>query len=293
MSTKMKPGSFVRRYYSINPLLTLGSLFSLTWIGFLGVYSVVDFAELILFLEKYVSHDGLISQPYKAVAKVALTPLAIFVLILSVSIFGEKLRFPRQLFLIYFLYFSAHLVFHTSYKLMGFGDENVDDNLLEWITFGCSIVASILFFICGTLKIRFAFFLSAAWLFFALEEISWGQRIFDFASPGVFLQINHQQETNIHNFFNPYLLSLYVMFNFTVFLFLTWFRRVRALSKIYRSVGVAYVLSVSDRFGLWLIPLLLTFASTFPGHEFVEEQWGFLGLILSILLLIRPILLEP
>jgi hypothetical protein len=36
-------------------------------------------------------------------------------------------------------------------------------------------------------------------LFCAGEEISWGQRIFGWSSPGFFLQHNAQHETNLHN----------------------------------------------------------------------------------------------
>lgn len=42
-------------------------------------------------------------------------------------------------------------------------------------------------------------------ILFALEEISWGQRVFDFSSPQVFEAHNDQGETNLHNFANPVL----------------------------------------------------------------------------------------
>ena len=31
------------------------------------------------------------------------------------------------------------------------------------------------------------------------EEISWGQRILGFGTPEVLMEINHQQEFNLHN----------------------------------------------------------------------------------------------
>ena len=42
-------------------------------------------------------------------------------------------------------------------------------------------------------------FSGIALLFGAGEEISWGQRIFGFHTPGYFLNLNSQHETNIHN----------------------------------------------------------------------------------------------
>ncbi len=48
-------------------------------------------------------------------------------------------------------------------------------------------------------------FLALACLYTFLEEISWGQRVFGFASPDYFRARNLQGETNIHNFFvGPY-----------------------------------------------------------------------------------------
>ena len=54
----------------------------------------------------------------------------------------------------------------------------------------------------------------AAGLFFiAGEEISWGQRIFEVASPEYFLSTNKQLETNLHNldFVQPSIHELYVV----------------------------------------------------------------------------------
>ena len=36
-------------------------------------------------------------------------------------------------------------------------------------------------------------------LYFFLEEISWGQHFFGWQTPEFFSNINHQNETNIHN----------------------------------------------------------------------------------------------
>ena len=57
------------------------------------------------------------------------------------------------------------------------------------------------------------------------EEISWGQRIFGWESSGVFIEYNYQNETNIHNFFNPiykYIYKLVGVISFSVLVFM-WF----------------------------------------------------------------------
>ena len=56
------------------------------------------------------------------------------------------------------------------------------------------------------------------------EEISWGQQIFGWDSFGVFNEYNYQNETNAHNFFNPYVKYIYpiVGMGFFIVLFCLW-----------------------------------------------------------------------
>jgi hypothetical protein len=84
-----------------------------------------------------------------------------------------------------------------------------EDGPIEWLTFLplvmgfflCWYRASILkpfrskTFYCSLL------FLGLVFLFGAGEEISWGQRIFDWKSSQFFMQNNTQMETNLHNLF--------------------------------------------------------------------------------------------
>lgn len=62
------------------------------------------------------------------------------------------------------------------------------------------------------------------------EEISWGQRIFGWESSGVFIEHNYQNETNIHNFFNPimkYIYPIVGMGSFIVLFFIWLFPKKR------------------------------------------------------------------
>ncbi len=67
--------------------------------------------------------------------------------------------------------------------------------------------------------------LSGSFLFIFGEEISWGQRIFNLESFGVFNEYNAQKELNSHNFFNPLFILIYpaVGLSFFIVLFLIWF----------------------------------------------------------------------
>ncbi len=273
-------------------LLAIGFALSMIWAGIILVTSVIEFNDLILLLEKYMAPDGHISQPSRAVAKLLVAPGLVMSIILMVVIIRQTWSFPIYVLYGYLLFVGMHFIFFLSYIKVVLGNEGtsgIEDSLLEWGTFGAAMLASILFLISGILRTRFAYLLFIAWLIFALEEISWGQRLFNIESPSFFGKYNYQQETNIHNLFNPYIIPfLYPFFNSIVFLSLTWFRRLQILSKLYRMQGVSYVLDISDRFGLWLIPFFLIFFSFYPGREFVEEQWGVFGVLLSSLLLYSP-----
>lgn len=80
-----------------------------------------------------------------------------------------------------------------------------EDGLLEWIQFGSFFVASVIGVITAIKarknKLYFALFtlFSICCAFIALDEISWGQRIFNLSTPEFFLERNLQLETNIHN----------------------------------------------------------------------------------------------
>ena len=57
------------------------------------------------------------------------------------------------------------------------------------------------------------------------EEISWGQHFFEWEASGAFKEYNFQQETNVHNFFNPILRYVYAVaaISFFTVLCLLWF----------------------------------------------------------------------
>ena len=81
-----------------------------------------------------------------------------------------------------------------------------EDALLEWLTFWTFLIASLRFLRTAASAWksghRFAWFTVGLGLFcflVALEEISWGQRLFAYQPPDYFLARNYQQELNLHN----------------------------------------------------------------------------------------------
>lgn len=261
--------------------------FCILWI--IGVLALIIFGydELVAFLEKYISPDGHLSSPKAIIFLVLIEPVIIPVIFLSTF---TKWKFPLKYLPYYLTLFGVHLLLFTLFINFVLVDLPMEDSILEWGTAVLALIASVLFFTSGMLGSRFAFTLCFAWLIFALEEISWGQRIFNVESTGFFLDYNLQQETNIHNFFiNPFAHWYYNGFNIFLFCFFTWFREVHLLSRLYKIQGISDILRVSDKYGLWMVPLFILSIYQYSGSEFVEQQWGIFGALLSSLLVLNII----
>jgi hypothetical protein len=108
------------------------------------------------------------------------------------------------------------------------------------------------------------------------EEVSWGQNVFDFKSPGIFQEYNYQQEVNVHNFFNPLFKYLYPLAGMSMFVVLLFVWLFDKKDKPYL-------------FYLFCPPQSLFFlfffmaASTYHGHsEIFEEMVSIFSLLYSI-----------
>lgn len=234
-------------------------------------------------IEAIFVQDGHIENVSKALIKLAIAPFCICLFFIIPFVMRKRvitINFLRM----YIIFFLSHMIIYTHIDIF-FENPLAEDGILESATVVLSLLASLLFFISGTRGCKFAFLLSAGWFIFAMEEISWGQRLFDFSTPLQFTQYNFQQETNLHNFLNPYFKFIYVIFSFLLFSFFTWFSEIKALSKFYNLPSVSIIISVSDNYSVWIIPLALIPMDLILGHEIVEQGFGLLGVILSVLLL--------
>ena len=146
-----------------------------------------------------------------------------------------------------------------------------------------SIVAAILFFISGTFGVRFAFFLGIFWLIFAMAEMSWEQQVFGIKSSDFIEKFNYQKEINFRNFLNPIIEYLYLIFFLIMTSTFTPFRKVQLLLPLYSLNSVAAVMKVSDKYNLFIIPMLCTLFSHgyFLGMLFMKKSTEFLELQLA------------
>lgn len=108
----------------------------------------------------------------------------------------KKLRlYVGSIFFTILLSYSTYLFFSKD-VVMKIGSE---DELFEWLTTICLFGAAIFFIVASKLKNIFLIILFLGFIFGAGEEISWGQRIFNFETPEYIKDHNVQKEFTLHN----------------------------------------------------------------------------------------------
>lgn len=180
------------------------------------------------------------------------------------------------------LFFFIFLVFGDPPK------ESVTEILSEFLLF----IAACIFFYSSFMDNRaplseekkifiskYAFFAGLFLLFVFGEEISWGLRIFDLDVAAIFREFNYQDETNVHNFFNPQFAIFYPMLGMGSFLFfcLGWFFDGENNSNLY------YLLFPHS--SLFLISFIMACSSTEAQNELFEILFAIFALLYAIRLM--------
>jgi hypothetical protein len=114
-------------------------------------------------------------------------------------------------------------------------------------------------------------------LFFGLEEISWGQRLFGWSTPAVLQQINDQGELNIHNLDNSLIDPLY-RGGIAVFALVTvagwlWISR-------FKKTPLRFLIPHGATAGL--LVLMLLFGALWQTNELLEELGAVFALSYSL-----------
>lgn len=160
------------------------------------------------------------------------------------------------------LYFLVSIVIRKGYYLVE------EDQLFESLTAAFYLVGA-LFCLVGFLAAsrsgsRIGKYWLLGWaalfLFLALEEISWGQRLFGLESPGFFDSYNLQHETNIHNFASRLTSRSFYLFVFLVGIALP---SLTMLSKAFASSVIRGRIPLPQRD--LIVPFALAFAFFEPG----------------------------
>ena len=104
-----------------------------------------------------------------------------------------------------FISFTLFFIYRIQLKdLQAYGRLVEEGSLVEWFSFLFLLLSSIIFLLVGKQSInRFAnktsLGIGVLTFILSMEEVSWGQMIFNWKSPEFFNQLNAQQETNLHN----------------------------------------------------------------------------------------------
>lgn len=162
-----------------------------------------------------------------------------------------------------------------------------EDHLLENLTAIFFFLASMLLFVKffrPGIYYRW-WLLLAALMFFvvAMEEISWGQRIFGWSTPASLSAHNYQNETNLHNVLNPFMTPIYVIGNFMIGCFLFFIRDIRSfLLRFSWKDKFLPVLPTSAYAWTGFIFLLLSLQRFWFGDELTEQFVSFYILIYTL-----------
>jgi len=143
--------------------------------------------------------------------------------------------FPFLSFSLFFIYRIQLSDFKSYSRLVEEG------SLVEWLSFLSLLISAFLFLMTAkdifkTLIGKFLLSISCLAFVLAMEEVSWGQMIFNWKSPRFFAETNAQQETNIHNLIllsgqpNTILVTI-VLFTLTVFCLLRLYLKSRGKVK--------------------------------------------------------------
>lgn len=218
-------------------------IFTLISINLINIYSYFfHFNEYIKFFKIYISVDGIISEPKIVFIKVVIFLIFILLIVLFLiynhSHFdNKKIMFIKHYqsfnkvekiaFIFIFILLIPSIIQFINDNGIKYGQIQLpriifdEDGFFECLTALFALIASFIILISlmikkGKFEIFVKIFLSLFFFLFAMEELSWGQRIFEWETPSILKEINYQNETNIHNFFNPYLHIFYPLFNLTI-----------------------------------------------------------------------------
>ncbi len=118
-------------------------------------------------------------------------------------------KFDNQFKLLFaafpFVAFSLFLIYRLQLEDLNSYARLVEEgSLVEWLSFLFLLLSAIVLFRTGKHNInklanKYALSLGGLMFILSMEEVSWGQMIFNWQTPEFFDNFNAQQETNIHN----------------------------------------------------------------------------------------------
>ncbi len=258
----------------------------------LSCFITLDYDDFIGFAEENFTSDGFISYEIESVIRLYSAILYVFIVLFLIRFFNPvlvevkssivKIAYVVALFILVFHFFN-----YDVYIIFG------EDRIMESLTVILAVISSGILFILGKKhnsdkdKILF-YILSLLMLIFALEEISWGQRLLGLRTPELFKKINTQSEINIHNIFNFMIVLIYVVFlSMLASIFLFREQLIRKIKESSFIINFDKIVPSSDYYYFGYLFLFLAGYGLFRGGELSEEIFSIFMFIYSLDLLFK------
>ncbi len=184
----------------------------------LHIGKVLDKSSLVLGILMFSVGIGktFLKAPLISIRDIAMCVIGIIIIMLisKFKLFTRLLASPGSYRKINYIFLAAGCLICTtiiSAKLL-FGQtqsytRSLDENsLVEWLSFLLLIISSYIFFRLAIdkekrIEKQVSFATSSALFIVSMEELSWGQMVFNWKTPEVFANMNSQGETTIHNIY--------------------------------------------------------------------------------------------
>jgi hypothetical protein len=246
--------------------------------------------QYVRFLEITFSSDGIITCPEYVIRRINETIFSVGLVWMVLFLVRHKqilkefnIRNIRHLNLIIKVaYLLAFLLTFSWFFLKNrelYKEDHLFQNFTALLLFGSSSFMGARLAKPGGLG-RWCLF-SGAMFFFILgmEEISWGQRIFNWETPEAWSKVNYQDETNVHNLFNPILKYIYAAGNLLLGYGLLSVSKSREFCSRFSWWENISPFSPSVGFSLFgYIFLFLSIQVVVYGGELTEEVFSVLGI---------------
>ena len=243
-------------------------------IAVLIVVGTVWSEEVVRILERTISPDGQIDSPGTIFIKFYSILIVFGICSTAIRMLPQDVWW-RRVWLVWTPIYAFHFAFYLAWPFY-----IKEDSIFENSTAVCSLAAAICFLYLWR-RVRSAWIPSVVWFLFAMEEISWGQRLIGWNSPDVFVNHNFKSETNLHNFMAESQIFAMVFFAlmFSILFFKYELKRQILKNQFVESIWRFILLGREVK--LWIIPLICVFACLTVAlrQEYVEHVFAIYGLV--------------
>ena len=267
-------------FINVSLFLTILSLVTLL------LYNFFMYEQSVFLLEKYLSSDNHIEKPlgYLLIIQAFLLYCIGILFLVKRYLLGSKDIVPAKIGSLQYIHYGVLVLIIGIFFIFGETVDNrnnilfQEDGFFENFTVVLTLISSLIFFYLGiyykALDKKIFLFLFAVLLFFySMEEISWGQRIFDWETPEALSEVNYQNEINVHNLFiNPYFQAIYfIFFLFVSSLFAFRDKYVELLSKNKITKIISEMYPSNQYFYAGFVYLFIAIASLKIDDELSED----------------------